>query len=65
MSLDQLKEKVVELAARERRQLMAFTVALETEQDQQFRAELARKIDDQNSANWVELDELQRRLSDQ
>jgi hypothetical protein len=65
MSLDQLKEKVVELTPRERRQLMAFMVALETEQDQQFRAELARKIDDRNPANWVELDELQKRLSDQ
>ena len=63
MSLDQLKEKVVELTAPERRQLMAFMVALETEQDQQFRAQLARKIDDRNPANWVELDELQKRLS--
>jgi hypothetical protein len=63
MSLDQLKGKVVELTAQERRQLMAFMVALETEEDQQFRAQLARKIDDHNPANWVELDELQKRLS--
>ena len=65
MSLDQLKERVVELTAQERRQLMAFMVALETEQDQQFRAELARKIDDRNPANGVELDELEKRLSAQ
>ncbi len=65
MSLDQLKERVVELTAQERRQLMAFMVALETEQDQQFRSELARKIDDRNPANWVELDELEKRLSAQ
>jgi hypothetical protein len=63
MSLDQLKEKVVELTAQERRQLIAFMVALETEQDRQFRAQLARKIDDRSPANWVELDELQKRLS--
>jgi hypothetical protein len=63
MSLDQLKEKVVELTLQERRQLIAFMVALETKQDQPFRADLARKIDDRNPANWVELDELQKRLS--
>ena len=65
MSLDQLKERVLELTAQERRQLMAFMVALETEQDAQFRSELARKIDDRNPANWVELDELEKRLSAQ
>ena len=65
MSLDQLKESVVELTAQKRRQVMAFMVALETEQDQQFRAELARKIDDRNPANWVELDELEKRQSAQ
>ena len=65
MSLNQLKERVVELTAQERRQLMAFMVALETEQDEQFRSELARKIDDRNPANWVELDELEKRLSAQ
>jgi hypothetical protein len=64
MSLDQLKDRVVELTPQERRQLIAFMVALETEQDQQFRAHLARKIDDRNPANWVELDEWEKRLSE-
>jgi len=44
--------------------LIAFLIARQTEQDEAFRRELARKIDDSDPSHWVELDDLQKRYSE-
>lgn len=64
MSLDQLKDQVTNLAPQERRELIAFMISLQTERDDEFKKRLARKIDDSNPAQWIELDDLQKRFSE-
>ncbi len=63
MSLTQLKDQAAHLPFRERRELIAFLVSLQTESDEEFQKTLAAKIDDKNPANWMELDELQKRFA--
>ena len=63
MSLTQLKEQAAHLPFKERRELIAFLVSLQTESDEEFQKTLATKIDDKNPGNWVELDELQKRFA--
>lgn len=62
MSLTQLKDQAAHLPSKERRELIAFLVSLQTESDENFQQTLARKIDDKNPASWMELDELQKRF---
>ncbi len=64
MSLDQLKDQVAHLKFQEQRELIAYMVALQTDRDQEFKTELAEKIDDTNPARWIELDEVRKRLGD-
>ena len=61
MSMDQLKDQVTHLAPREQRELIAFMVSLQTDRDDEFKKHLARKIDDDDPAHWVELDDLRKR----
>lgn len=63
MSLEELKDEAARLKSMEQRELIAFLISRQTEQDENFKASLARKIDDVNPANWVELDDLQRRYT--
>ena len=63
MSFTQLKDQAAQLPFKERRALIAFLVSLQTESDEDFQKTLAAKIDDKNPANWVELDELQKRFA--
>jgi hypothetical protein len=63
MSLAQLKDQAAHLQLGEQRELIAFLIARQTEQDQAFQDTLAQKIDDKDPARWVELDELQKRYS--
>lgn len=64
MSLAQLKDQAAHLMLDEQRELIAFLISRQAEQDEDFKAALARKIDDKDPAHWVELDELQKRYSD-
>lgn len=64
MSLTQLKDEAAHLPPAEQRELIAFLVARQTEQDEEFRRALARKIDDTDPSRWVELDDLQKRYSE-
>lgn len=64
MSLAQLKEEAAHLHPAEQRELIAFLVAQQTEKDEEFRNDLARKIDDNDPAHWLELDDLQKRYSE-
>jgi hypothetical protein len=63
MSLAQLKDQAAHLPFKEQRELIAFLISLRTEQDENFKAGLAAKIDDKNPANWVELDDLTKRFA--
>lgn len=64
MSLDQLKDQVSHLAPKEQRELVAYIVSLQTERDDEFKRQLADKIDNSDPAHWVELDDLRKRLSE-
>ena len=63
MSLAQLKDQAVHLDLGEQRELIAFLISRQTEQDEDFKRALAQKIDDTDPAHWVELDDLQKRYS--
>lgn len=58
MSLAQLKDHAGHLSAAEQRELIAFLISRQTEQDDDFRRALAAKIDDQNPDRWVALEAL-------
>lgn len=64
MSLAQLKDEAAHLPPAEQRELIAFLIARQTEQNEDFRRELARKIDDNDPSHWVELDDLRKRYSE-
>lgn len=49
---------------KEQRELIAFLVARQTERDQEFRDKLAAKIDDNNPAHWVTLEEVRKRYGE-
>ena len=58
MSLTQLKHEAARLPEKQRRELMAYLVALQTEKDGAFRRKLAAKIDDRDPAHWMELNDV-------
>ena len=64
MSLKQLKDQAAQLQRAEQRELIAFLVARQTAEDEEFKRELARKIDDKNPENWLTFEELERRYSE-
>ena len=61
MSLAQLKQEAVELSPAEQSELIAFLASIQVAEDDELRAELTHKIDDATPANWVSLDDLQKR----
>ena len=63
MSLEQLKDQAARLQVIEQRELIAFLISKQTEQDESFKRRLTQKIDQANPSNWIELDELQKRYS--
>ena len=56
-----LKAQAAHLQPKERRELIAFLISLQTRRYKAFQTDLARKIDDENPSHWVELDDLQKR----
>jgi hypothetical protein len=62
MSIEVLKQELAGLGVLERNQIVAYLLALQDEADKGYREALARRIDDQNPANWADLDEFDRRL---
>ena len=64
MSLAQLKDQAAHLPTPEQRELIAYLISLQTAADSAFKDTLARKIDDTDPAHWVELDDLEKRLSE-
>ncbi len=64
MSLAQLKDQAAHLQPVEQRELIAFLISRQTEQNEDFKRNLAGKIDDAEPSHWVDLDELQKRYSE-
>ncbi len=64
MSLAQLKDQAAHLQSAEQRELIAFLISRQTAGDESFKNTLARKIDDTDPANWMELDDLEKRFSE-
>ena len=64
MSLAQLKDQAAHLQSAEQRELIAFLIARQTAGNESFKDTLARKIDDTNPANWVELDDVEKRFAE-
>ena len=64
MSLAQLKDQAAHLGLVEQRELIAFLISRQTEQDDEFKNALAQKIDDTDPSHWVELDELKKHYSE-
>ena len=62
MEVGELKSELQALESKERRQMIAFLLALEEKDNQAYRQELARRIDDKDPTHWFSLDELDRRL---
>lgn len=62
MSLETLKDQLRALAPATRRQLMAYLVVLEDNEDPDYRRRLARKIDDDSPDRWLPIEEVERRL---
>ncbi|MEI6781442.1 MAG: hypothetical protein WCQ21_11045 [Verrucomicrobiota bacterium] len=65
MSLTQLKQAAANLPVKKQRELIAYLVARQTERDDDFKRELATKIDDRNPARWMELNDAKKRYGDQ
>jgi len=61
MSLAQLKQEAAALSPAEQGELMAFLGSIQMIEDDEFRAELTRKIDDRDPSRWMDLDDLKKR----
>ncbi len=64
MSLAQLKLEAVELSPAEQSELIAFLASIQIEEDDDVRAELTRKIDDNDPTKWIDLNDLKKRWAD-
>jgi hypothetical protein len=62
MEVGVLKSELAALDSKERRQMIAFLLGIEESDNQAYRQELARRIDDKDPTHWISLDELDRRL---
>ncbi len=62
MSIQEIRTEIEALPAEERKRLAAFLVSLRHKDLADYRARMARKIDDNNPENWATLAELDQRL---
>jgi hypothetical protein len=63
MSIDAIKEELAGLDADGRQQIIAYLVSINQRENPEYRAKMARKIDDNDPFHWVTLEELDQRLS--
>ena len=64
MSLAQLKDQLTQLPPEEQRKVITFLLARQAAEDDDFKQFAADRIDDKDPANWVELSELRKRVSE-
>jgi len=63
MSISDIKSEVQGMTLDERRQLTAYLVSLRHKELSGYREQLASKIDDSDSENWVSFEEFDRRVT--
>lgn len=63
MNISDIKSEVSAMSLDERRQLTAYLVSLRHKELSGYRDELARKVDDKESDNWVSFEEFDRRVT--
>lgn len=64
MSLAQIKEQLTQLSLEDQRKVIAFLVGRQSEGEDGFKEFAAERIDDKDPANWVELSDLRKRVSE-
>ena len=57
-----LKNEVANLGLEDRKELMGYMAGLQMKEDDAYLQTLAVRIDDNNPANWVSLDQLDGKL---
>ena len=62
MKLDDLHREAERLSPEERRKLIGFLVTMDIRRDEDYRAELRRRLDDRDPQGWISLNEAERRL---
>jgi len=63
MSIEAIKQELAGLDAEGRQQIIAFLVSINQRENPEYRAKMARKIDDNDPSHWLTLEEFDRRLS--
>ncbi len=63
MSMAELMRVVAGLPVEQQKELSAFLLHLRLQQDQEWRAEMARRIDDRDPSHWVTLEDWQKELA--
>ena len=62
MSVEQIKDTLASLTPAERDHITAFLMHLRNASDPEYQAEMAAKLADKDPANWLTLEEFERRL---
>lgn len=63
MSMAELMREVATLPPERQKELAAFLLHLRLQHDEEWRKEMGRRIDDQNPANWVSLEDWKKELA--
>jgi len=63
MSMAELMRTVASLPAAQQNELAAFLLHLRLQHDPAWRAEMARRVDDQDPANWTTLEDWKKELA--
>lgn len=64
MDLNELQDAVAKLSELQQRKLAAFLTKLRLERDPSILQELARRLDDKDSGDWISLDDAKKSLGD-
>ena len=62
MKLDDVQREAERLSPEEQRKLIGFLVTMDIRRDEDYRAELRRRLDDRDPQGWISLNEAERRL---
>jgi hypothetical protein len=63
MSVEELKHELANLDAGDRRNIMAYLISIEDQNDPEYLEKMACKIEDKNPAHWITLEELEKKFS--
>jgi hypothetical protein len=63
MSMAELMRVVADLPAEQQRELAAFLLHLRVQQDPEWRAKMARRIDDGDPSHWTSLEDWKKELA--